>query len=74
MTTTPTTPTLDQRAGQGRISPHLCRAIRALRTEGWTVREVAFALELTEKTVTRHDNGRCGCADSNADASGEGEQ
>ena len=53
--------TLGQRAGQGRISEHLCRAIRALRAEGWTVREVAFALEVGEESVTRHGNGECGC-------------
>lgn len=53
---------LAQRAGRGRISPYMCRAIRALRTDGWTVREVAFALELTEDTVVRHDNGQCSCS------------
>lgn len=37
----------------------MCWAIRALRTECWTVREVAFAPELTENTVTHHDNGQC---------------
>ena len=55
--------TLGEREGQTRISVHLCRAIRALRAEGWTVREVAFALEVGEDTVSRHDDGECGCAD-----------
>ena len=53
--------TLAQRAGQGRISQHRCRAIRALRADGWTVREVAFSLEVGEEIVIRHDNGECGC-------------
>jgi hypothetical protein len=53
--------TFAQRTGQGRISQHMCRAIRALRADGWTVREVAFALELNEETVIRHDNGECEC-------------
>ena len=54
--------TLAQRAGLGRISQHMCRAIRALRADGWTGREVAFALELNENTVIRHDNGQCSCS------------
>ena len=56
---TPTT--LAQRARQGRISQYMCRAIRALRADGWTVREVAFALEVGEETVIHHDNGECRC-------------